>query len=111
MWIERVARCSEAISAVKALLPLWSSPTRLYRVGRVPHPWAMICSRRSPRQAGQSAVGPVRRGGGACRGVAGQYVEQRAGDGQQQDQRQPGRCRGGDALLARDDGDGHERPG
>ena len=101
MWIERVARCNEAISAVKALLPLWSSPTRLYRVGRVPHPWAMICSRRSPRQAGQSAAGPV----------AGQYVEQRAGDGQQQDQRQPGRCRGGDALLARDDGDGHERPG
>ncbi|MCQ4762064.1 PLD nuclease N-terminal domain-containing protein, partial [Alistipes onderdonkii] len=36
------ARCNEAISAVKALLPLWSSPTRLYRVGRVPHPWALM---------------------------------------------------------------------
>jgi len=60
-------------------------------------------------EAVAAAGGAIRRG--AVAAVAGQDVEQRAGDGQQQDQRQPGRCRGGDALLARDDGDGHERPG
>ena len=60
-------------------------------------------------EAVAAAGGAIRRG--AVAAVAGQYVEQRAGDGQQQDQRQPGCRRGGDALLARDDGDGHERPG
>ncbi|MFR0772819.1 MAG: hypothetical protein ACLSH3_02960 [Alistipes finegoldii] len=57
MWIDRTARWSEAISAVKALLPLWSSSTLLWRVMRVPQPRAMICPRRSPRYARRSAAG------------------------------------------------------
>ena len=44
------------------------------------------------------------------RPVTRQYVEQRAGHGKQQDQRQPRRSRRGQAFLAGDERDGSERP-
>ena len=44
------------------------------------------------------------------KGGSGQHVKQRAGDGKQEDQRQPGGRRGRYPLAARDDGGRAERP-
>ncbi len=58
MWIERVARWSEAMSAAKALLPLCSGSMRLCVAVRVPQPQPMRAASgcRVPAGAAQAAV-------------------------------------------------------